>query len=153
MSENYRKYSKCLERSVKHIFTNFLGDASVKTVAEACKKADYKVWLEIEGSFCGEIFLKFPDGTMKKITEQLYSDVKGKALKQASMDIMGELANMITGTFANQLQFLNHDLILNAPEFENDPIPMKALYENISLTFESDFGLFEAEVFFRNEEG
>jgi len=60
---------------------------------------------------------------------------------------------MITGTFANQLQFLNHDLILNAPEFENDPIPMKALYENISLTFESVFGLFEAEVFFRNEEG
>lgn len=152
MSENYRKYSKCLERSVKHIFENFLNDQSVSSIAKECGKCDYKVWLEIEGSFCGEILLKFPEVTIKKITEKMHPGIKGKALKQAAVDLTGELANMITGTFANQMQFLNHELLLNAPEFENDPIPLKALYDNITLSFESEFGYFDAELFFRNEQ-
>ena len=67
------------------------------------------------------------------------------------MDIMGELANMITGTFANQLQYLNQEVLLNAPEFDEDPIPLKTLYENISFSYDTLFGEFDAEIYFREE--
>ncbi len=52
-----------------------------------------------------------------------------RALKKYYNDVAGELANLISGTFANQMQFLNHELRLSTAEVEEDPISLKTFYE------------------------
>jgi CheY-specific phosphatase CheX len=151
MSQNYNKYQKCFERSVKHIFTNFLDDKTIDSIVESQSSGkDHKVWIEVEGSFHGVVVISLPLPTLKKITARLYPQLIGKSIKNIVNDITGEIGNMITGTFANQLQYLNHSLVLSPPEFDEDPIPLKTLYENISLSFTSHFGGFDAEIYFKD---
>lgn len=152
MSQNYGKYQKCFERSVKHIFEHFLGDPSIHSVVESQRaRKNHSVWVEVDGSFNGEVHLCFPESTMKEITALVAQGETGKSAKQIIHDVAGELGNMITGTFANQLQYLNHTIRLCAPEFEEDPIPLKTFYDNVSLSFNSRFGGFDAEVYFKIE--
>ena len=69
MSQNYGKYQKCFERSVKHIFEHFLGDPSIHSVVESQRaRKNHSVWVEVDGSFNGEVHLCFPESTMKEIT-------------------------------------------------------------------------------------
>lgn len=146
---NYNKYVKCLERSVIHIFTTFLKDENITdTVESHTNKDDFKVWIEINGTFEGEIEIRFPEKTIHNISK--YFLPKQKGLKACYTDIAGELANQITGTLANQLQYINHKIHLSPPEFEEDPIQMKTLYENICLSFHTSFGGFDIETFFKD---
>lgn len=152
MSKNYGKYSKCFERSVRHIFNNFLKDQSIANVVEnQATEDDLTVWIEVEGSFRGEVILRIPEKTLTKITVKLNPTLKGAALKKMCFDVLGEIANMITGTYANQLQYLEHEIFLSPPEFETDPISLKTFYENVSFSFVTDFGGFDAEVYFKDE--
>ena len=66
--------------------------------------------------------------------------------------VAGEIANLITGTFANQLQFDDYDIVLSPPEFNDDPILMKALYDNVNLSFSSSFGGFDIDLYYKEEE-
>ncbi|NCN23688.1 MAG: hypothetical protein GW921_06060, partial [Gallionella sp.] len=73
-------------------------------------------------------------------------------IQKNSGDVAGELANLITASFANQLQYADHDILLTPPEFNEDPISMKALYENINLSFQSSFGGFDIDLYFREND-
>ena len=72
-----------------------------------------------------------------------------RAIRKNCPDVAGELANLITGTFANQMQFLNHELRLSPPEVEEDPITLKTFYENINLSFKSSFGGFDIDLYYK----
>lgn len=145
---NYRKYSTCLERSVKHIFKNFLNDSSINDVVEEqSDSSDFKVWIEIEGTIEGEIEIRLPEETLKNMTKKLTA--AKRVSKNSYKDVAGELANLITGTLANQLQYINHNLVLNPPEFDEDPIQLKTLYENICLSFVSKYGGFDIETYYK----
>lgn len=148
---NYKKYAVCLERSVKHIFKNFLADDSISDVIESQTDSDdFKVWIELEGTIEGEIEIRLKENTLKEMTRKLTSS---KRVSKASYkDVAGELANLITGTLANQLQYINHNLVLSPPEFDEDPIQMKTLYENICLSFTSKYGGFDIETYYKENE-
>jgi hypothetical protein len=50
------------------------------------------------------------------------------------------------------MQFENHEIILSPPEFNDDPISMKALYDNINLSFTSGFGGFDVDLYYKESE-
>ncbi len=144
------RYSKYLVRSVNHIFKHFLDDASVEEVFETQSKTkDPLVVVEINGTMKGEIIINLPKKTLDLITMKFINSDDMKTIRKYHGDVAGELANLITGTFANQMQFLKHDIKLNQPEFNDDPISMKTLYENINLSFNSKFGGFDIDFYFK----
>ncbi|HOT46317.1 MAG TPA: chemotaxis protein CheX [Spirochaetota bacterium] len=144
------RYSRYLVRSVNHIFKNFLGDTSVEEVFETQSRAkDPLVVVEINGTMKGEIIINLPKKTLDLITQKFINSDDVKTIRKYHGDVAGELANLITGTFANQMQFLKHDIKLNAPEFNDDPISIKTLYENINLSFNSKFGGFDIDFYFK----
>ena len=146
------RYSRYLVRSVNHIFKNFLGDTSVEEVFETQARAkDPLVVVEINGTMKGEIIINLPKKTLDLITQRFINSDDVKTIRKYHGDVAGELANLITGTFANQMQFLKHDIKLNAPEFNDDPISIKTLYENINLSFNSKFGGFDIDFYFKEK--
>jgi CheY-specific phosphatase CheX len=147
---NYNKYYKCIARSVDHIFKSFLKDNSIQEVFESqSSEKDPKVSIEIEGTLSGEIILNIPEKTLNLITRFFIPGANGRSLKNHHPDVAGELANMISGTFANQLQFINHRLRLSAPEYNDDPLTIKAFYENVNISFSSNFGGFDIDLYYK----
>lgn len=145
------RYSKYLVRSVNHIFKHFLDDASVEEVYETqSKEKDPLVVVEIGGTMKGEIIINLPKKTLDGITMKFINSEDVKTIRKYHGDVAGELANLITGTFANQMQYLKHDIKLNAPEFNDDPIAMKTLYENINLSFCSKYGGFDIDFYYKD---
>ena len=147
---NYDRYATYLVRSVGHIFRYFLDDATVEEVFETqARGADPRVAIEISGTLAGEIIINLPRITLDQITMKFINSDNMKIIRKSHGDVAGELANMITGTFANQMQYARHELRLNAPEFNDDPIPMKTLYENINLSFNSRYGGFDIDFYYK----
>jgi CheY-specific phosphatase CheX len=149
---NYDRYSKCLVRSVSHIFKHFLDDQTIEEVFEtqSCDK-DHKVTIEITGTIQGEIVINLPKKTLTRITKSFLKGDNPTTLKRRQGEIAGEIANMITATFVNQLQYADHDLQLTPPEFNDDPITMKALYDNINVSFMSTFGGFDIDLYYKEK--
>lgn len=147
---NQNLYSKIILRSVEHIFRNFLGDETIEEVFEMQSGTDsIKVVVEIDGTLRGEIIVVLPASTLDMLTKQLIRT--GKSVKKYHADVAGEIVNMITGTFANQMQFKNYNLLLSPPVFNDDPIAMKALYENVNLSFVSGFGGFDVDLYYKEQ--
>ena len=147
------RYAKYLVRSVNHIFKHFLDDVTVEEVFEnQSAEKDPLVAIEIDGSLVGEIIINLPKKTLDQITRKFINSSDAKAIRKYHGDVAGELANMITATFANQMQYAAHDIRLNAPEFNDDPITMKTLYENINLSFNSKYGGFDIDFYFRERD-
>ncbi|HNU91537.1 MAG TPA: chemotaxis protein CheX [Spirochaetota bacterium] len=147
---NYERYSRFIVRSVDHIFKNFLNDHSIEEVYEAqSTEVDPKVAIEIEGTISGELIINLPKKTLGLITRQMIQNDNPRALRKYYNDVAGELANLISGTFANQMQFLNHEIRLSPPEVEEDPIALKTFYENINLSFKSSFGGFDVDLYYK----
>ncbi len=144
------KYSKFIVRSVNHIFKRFLDDTSVEEVYESQSDVDaHQVAVEIDGTLSGEIIINLPKNTLNLITKKFVGGSGKGSLKSHYGDVAGEIANLITGTFANQLQYYNHDITLSPPEYNEDPISMKALYDNINVSFLSSFGGFDVDLYYR----
>jgi CheY-specific phosphatase CheX len=152
---SYDRYYNCIIRSVDHIFKKFFNDDAITEVFESKAEANVaKVSVEIDGSLLGEIILNIPKTTLNLLIKKMIPDAKptDRSLKKYYSDVAGELANMITGTFANQLQFVEKDIRLSPPEFNNDPITMKALYENINISFDSSFGGFDVDLYYKEND-
>ena len=148
--DNYQKYSKCIVRSVNHIFKNFLNDTGIEEVYESqSREKDPLVVVEIDGTLVGEIVINLPVKTLDLITKKFINKSDTKTIRKHHGDVAGELANLITGTFANQLQYADHVIHLAPPEFNDDPITVKALYDNINLSFVSSFGGFDIDFYYR----
>ncbi len=144
------RYSLYLVRSVNHIFSHFLDDPSVEEVFESqAADKDPSVAVEINGTLAGEIIINLPKGTLDQITMKFINSGDSKIIKKYHSDVAGELANLITGTFANQMQYIAHNLRLHAPEFNDDPITLKTLYENINLSFVSKYGGFDIDFYYK----
>ncbi len=147
----YDIYSKVISRSVDHIFKNFLEDNSIKEVNETQSRVkDPQVAIEIDGSLKGEIIINLPVDTLNLITKKFIGSSNQKLIKKNFPDVAGELANLITGTIANQLQYTNKHLTLSPPEFNSDSILMKALYENINLSYTSRYGGFDIDFYYKS---
>jgi CheY-specific phosphatase CheX len=152
---SYDRYYNCIIRSVDHIFKKFFNDTAITEVFESrSSNNDAKVSVEINGSLLGELVLNIPKSTLNLLIKKMMPDVKPteRSLQKYYADVAGELANMITGTFANQLQFVEKDIHLSPPEFNNDPINMKTLYENINISFDSSFGGFDVDLYYKEKD-
>ncbi|MBP7583915.1 MAG: chemotaxis protein CheX [Spirochaetes bacterium] len=147
----YEQYSKLIVRSVNHIFKNLLKDESVSEILESqSSENDPKVSVEISGSIKGEIIINMPVDTLNRITKFFFSGATNRSVKKHYEEVAGEIANLITGTFANQLQFLRQDIKLSAPEYNEEPVTTRTLYDNINLSFNSSYGGFDIDLFYRN---
>jgi len=148
--KEYEAYSKILTKSVNHIFKKFLNDNNIAEVYESqANKNDPVVAVEIKGTLCGELIINIPQKTLNQISKKFIGNPNTKVSKSTSVDIAGELANLITGTFANLMQYAEHNLILSPPEFNDDPISIKALYDNVNISFTSSYGGFDVDFYYR----
>ena len=148
---SYEDYSRILTKSVSHIFHKFLQDENLSEVYEGQSNGkDPKVAVEISGTLKGEIIINMPQKTLTQISRKFIGDPKAKITKNVSADVAGELANLITGTFANLMQYARHDIRLSPPEFNEDPITMKALYNNVNISFLSSYGGFDIDLYYRD---
>lgn len=151
---NYQRYSNFIVRSVDHIFKNFLNDPTVEEVFESqASQRDPKIVIEINGTLVGELLFNMPVKTLDLITKQMVPVTGMRSARKYHHDVGGELANLISGTFVNQLQFLRHNVRLSPPEFGEDPITLKTFYENINLSFKSSFGGFDVDLFYKDNLG
>ncbi|HNR88950.1 MAG TPA: chemotaxis protein CheX [Spirochaetota bacterium] len=149
MDKNDR-YSRYIARSVDHIFKNFIKDDTITEVFEAqSHENDPRVCIELAGTISGEIVINIPEKTLSQLTKKIMPSVSPRAVRKHHREIAGEIANMITGTFANQLQFIKHNVRLSAPEFNEDPIALKTFYENVNLSFQSAFGGFDIDLYYK----
>ena len=149
MSE-YEVFSRYIIRSVNHIFKNFLDDGAIQEVYETqASEEDPKVAVEFDGSFNGEIIIHLPQSTLDSLTKKFINRSDKKSIRKSHSDVAGEIANLITGTFANQLQYNEIELHLYPPSFNDDPISIKALYENINLSFDSNYGGFDIDCYYK----
>ncbi len=147
---DHERFSRLLTRSVTHIFKNFLEDSIIEEVYESQSgNSKHQVAVEFTGTLKGEIVINLPKDTLNEITKKFIQSNDARSIKTSYSDVAGELANLITGTFANQLQYAEHDLRLQAPEFNEDPIEIKTLYENINLSFNSSYGGFDVDIYFK----
>jgi CheY-specific phosphatase CheX len=147
---DYEKYSKFISRSVNHIFKHFLEDESIAEIYETqAVESDPQVAVEIDGCLKGEIVLNFPVKTLDQLTKKFLRGGSSKSIQKNYPDVAGELANLITGTFANQLQYMNQNITLSPPEYNDDPITMKALYDNVNLSFQSIYGGFDIDFYYK----
>jgi len=146
---NQNIYSKMIVRSVDHIFKNFLEDQTIAEVYETQAKNGHKIAVEINGTMKGEMIIIMPLNTLDMIAKEFTGRSKNTSTVKHHKDVAGEVANLITGSFANQMQFKNHILLLSPPEFNDDPITMKALYDNINLSFTSKFGGFDIDLYYK----
>ena len=150
---NYNRYYRCIVKSVDHIFNNFLQDSSIQEVFESQSiNNNHKVSIEIEGTLSGEFILNFPAKTLNLLTKKFNPDINPRSVKKYYADVAGEIANLITSSFANQLQFIDHDIKISAPDYDDDPIQIKALYDNVNISFTSSFGGFDVDLYYREEE-
>jgi len=148
--KEYEAYSKILTKSVNHIFKKFLGDNNIVEVYESqANKNDPLVAVEIGGTLSGEVVINMPQKTLDQISRKFIGNPNAKISKSVRIDIAGELANLITGTFANLMQYAEHNLILSPPEFNDDPINIKTLYDNVNISFTSSFGGFDIDFYYR----
>jgi CheY-specific phosphatase CheX len=146
------RYSKYIARSVDHIFKTFLNDAAIKEVFESqSSKTAHKVMIEIGGTLTGELIINFPPKTLNLLTSQFINSKNPRTIRKNHKDVAGELANLITGTFANQLQYIDHNICVSTPEFDDDPISIKTLYENINLSFSSSYGGFDVDLYYKED--
>lgn len=146
----YERYTRFLARSVDHIFKNFLYDHDIKEVFQnRSSNGDPKVTIEIDGTMRGELIIHFPEHTLHQLTKIFFQNIKGN-VKKYYPDVAGEIANLIAGTFINQLQFMKHTIKPSPPEYGEEQIPLKTLYENINLSFESRFGGFDVDLFYKD---
>ena len=148
----YQDYANLMTKSVNHIFQTLLNDQSLREIYDSSlreKEDSLKVAVEFKGTLRGEIVILFSKKTLTEIAKVFFSGTSSRVSKKMREDVAGELANLITGTFANQIQYLQHDILLSPPEINNDPIQIKALYDNINVPFESSFGKFEVDLFFK----
>ena len=142
-------YSKMIVRSVGHIFRNFLEDQTIEEVYETQARNGRKISIEISGGIKGGLIITMPASTLNMIAKKIIDRSKSMSAVKHYQDVAGEIANLIAGGFANQMQFRNHMLLLSAPEFDNDPIAIKALYENVNLSFASEFGGFDIDLYYK----
>lgn len=148
---NYEAYSKILTKSVNHIFKKFLNDNAISEVYESqANERDPQVAIEIYGTLSGELVINLPQKTLTQISKKFIGDSKTRITKEINADVAGELANLITGTFANLMQYIDHDIKLSPPEFNDDPISIKTLYENVNMSFSSSYGGFDIDLYYRN---
>lgn len=151
--KDYNKYSKLVIRSVNHIFKNFLKDPSIKEIlVSQAGSDDPRVSIGIDGSIKGELIISFPAQTLNHITKFFFQNTSARSLSRHHEEVAGEIANLVTGTFANQLQFDNMDVRLSAPEFNDDSKTMRMLYDAINLSFDSEFGGFDVNLYYRDGE-
>ncbi|MCX7677585.1 MAG: chemotaxis protein CheX [Spirochaetes bacterium] len=149
--DSYEQYAKLIVRSVDHIFKNFLKDNTIEEVLESqSSKGDPTVSIGISGSIKGELIISMPQSTLENITKFFFKNASARTIKKHYEEVAGEIANLITGTFANQLQFLNHTVRLTPPEF-NEEITTRTLYDNVNLSFISHFGGFDVDLYYRHE--
>ncbi len=147
----YDIFSKIITRSVNHIFKNFLGDNEIQEVYESqSREKDPQVHVEIDGTLKGEIIINLPKSTLNLITKKFIGSKNATTIRKNHPDVAGELANLITGTIANQLQYTDHEITLSPPEYNDDPIQLKTLYENINLSFNSSYGGFDVDFYYRD---
>lgn len=150
---SYDQYSRLIVRSVNHIFKNFLKDHTIEEVLESqSSKGDPSVSVSISGSLKGELIINLPASTLDRITKYFFKSASGRAMKKHYEEVAGEIANLITGTFANQLQFLNHTVRLSPPEFNEEDVTTRTLYDNINLSFNSQYGGFDVDLYYRHDE-
>ncbi len=150
---SYDQYARLIIRSVNHIFKNFLKDNSIEEVLESqSSKGDPSVAIGISGTLKGELIINLPASTLNNITKYFFKTAGGKSAKKHYEEVAGEIANLITGTFANQLQFLNHTVRLSPPEFNEEDVTTRTLYDNINLSFISQYGGFDVDLYYRHEE-
>jgi CheY-specific phosphatase CheX len=148
---NYRKYNQCLERAVKHIFNNLFED---KTIDEVFDLSDFTshctVTIEIDGTLKGVLRIQLPAKTIKTLTKKFFPGIKAKDEISKVEDVAGEMGNLIAGTLANQLQFINHSIRLFPPEFGDDLVGLTTFYENINMIFDSRYGSFIVDLFYKD---
>ena len=149
---NYRKFSQCLERSVKHIFRNLFGDSSIDEVFDESPSHFGKtVMIEMDGTVKGALRIRLPDPTIKSLAKAIDPDAKGKQFSATAEDVAGEMGNLIAGTLVNQLQYINHSIKLYPPEFGEDLLGTTALYENVNMTFRSAYGAFVVDLYYKEK--
>lgn len=151
--DNYTRYNKYLFRSAKHIFNNLLKDDSLEEVYEPGKVKGKKrtVSIKLDGTMSGELIISIPNATLESMTKKIVPGHKSTE-KRNHEDVAGELANQICGTFVNQLQFMQHNVYLSAPEFDEPQVTVRALYQNINLSMTSTFGEFEIDLYYQDED-
>ncbi|MDY6969063.1 MAG: hypothetical protein SVR08_10485 [Spirochaetota bacterium] len=146
----YDRYYKCIVRSVDHIFKSFFNDPSIAEVYEIqARNKFHNVSIELDGTLCGELIIRLPNQTLNSFIKKLVPGVESRSLRKYQADVAGEVANLITSSFVNQLQFINHSIILSPPDFNDDPIQLKTLYENINVSFSSDLGGFDVDLYYK----
>jgi hypothetical protein len=47
------------------------------------------------------------------------------------------------------MQYDDHDIRLSPPEFNDDPIELKTLYSNVNLSFDSTYGGFDVDFYYK----
>jgi CheY-specific phosphatase CheX len=151
MSSEYKRYSQCLERSVKHIFTQLFGDPTIDEIFENPSiRGGYTVILEMDGTLKGALRIQLPKKTLRTLAKKMDSSDSERSIDERAEDVSGEMANLIAGTFANQLQFINHSIRLFPPEFGDDLVGLTTFYENINMVFSSAFGIFSIDLFYKD---
>jgi CheY-specific phosphatase CheX len=105
----------------------------------------------MDGSISGEILYYFPRETIKKILDKMMPSQMGKKLlKKTLHDAANELGNMITGTFVNQMQYLNHEIFVSPPEVQEQREEyMRTLFETVNLSFDCELGGFDIDFFYK----
>jgi CheY-specific phosphatase CheX len=147
---NYERYTRILARSVDHIFKHFLYDNDIKEVfTNQSTPNDPRVTIQLDGTMKGELIINFPEQTLHQLTKNFFINAKGN-IKKYYPDVAGEVANLIAGTFINQLQFIKHNLKPSPPEYNEEHTTLKTLYQNINLSFESRFGSFDLDFYYKD---
>lgn len=149
---DYKIYRNYLTKSVYHIFKNLLQDAGIESVYDNPTSSSLlRISVDMRGSIKGEILFHYPRNTIKNVFHAMNGANAPKRIsKETLVDVASELSNMITGTFVNQMQFVDHNIDVSPPELqEDDEEYIRTLYENVNLSFRGQMGTFDIDFYYR----
>ncbi len=109
---------------------------------------DLGIYISFDGSIQGKVIYALSEFTAKKIFEKLIGNYNEELFQQEHKDVLGELANMITGNAMNIFLNKNQFIEVSVPEIidlrTNQLIPQNQL--TIRLYMYSRWGMLEISV-------
>ncbi|MBF0492229.1 MAG: chemotaxis protein CheX [Deltaproteobacteria bacterium] len=99
--------------------------------------------ISITGAWQGEFFLKMPLSLAQKATEAMFASAPGSATEDEVRDVLGELTNMVSGSFKSMLE---GNCQLSLPSVLQGNVVIPRTEQICHLMFETQKETFEVTV-------
>lgn len=145
------RYQNNIYKSVNDTFQKlFNKETEQNSLKTKISESDLKLAISIVGAIKGKFILSFPQKTLTNISKHFFSNQNISLTEQDYVDVAGEISNLITGHFISNIDVNNQYIDITHPEVTNNHIINDHSYNNLPLSYSSDFGRLNINFYYQD---